>query len=63
MKLKITKYILGIYAFVLLASLAVFYLFPKENLTDFDFSPGCEAKHNLYREAAFKGELDQLEEV
>lgn len=63
MKLKITRYVLGIYAFVLLASLAVFYLFPKENLTDFDFSPGSEAKHNLYREAAFKGELDQLEEV
>lgn len=61
MQLKIYKYTFAAYSAILLLSLPLFYLFPKDALVDLGFDPGSTVESEIYREAVFNGKLDQLD--
>ncbi|MGB4289412.1 MAG: hypothetical protein WBK24_00580 [Dethiobacteria bacterium] len=63
MQLRIYKSTLIVYGAILLVSLALFYLLPKDALADVVFDPEKMAESEIYLEAALKGKLDQLEGV
>lgn len=65
MQLKFYRYFLGTYGAILLASLALFYLFPKDDLI-LDPCDGSGVENEAYHqycEAWMEGKLDQLEGI
>lgn len=63
MQLKIYRYFLGTYGAILLVSLALFYLFPKNDLQPIDPRGGGGAEDETfpgYCEAWMEGKLDQI---
>lgn len=62
MQLKHYHYIIGAYGTLLLVSLAVFYLFPK-NISSPESSPGGAAEPHLFYETLLEGKPEQLANV
>lgn len=63
MQLKIYRYIFTAYGAILLASLALFYLLPKDALSYPGTESGNKVDIEIFRELVYKGEVDQLDGV
>ncbi len=63
MQLKFYKYFIGAYGAVLLVSLALFYLLPKDDLLDLVFSTAGAGEEEMYYDAWWTGELEGQEGV
>lgn len=63
MQIKLYRYTFAAYSAVLLVSLALFYLFPKDVLIDLNFDTNSAVESEIYFEAEIKGELDQIEGI
>ena len=57
------RYTIIVYSTILLVSLALFYLLPKNALVELDFDPGVIVESEIYREAELKGNLEQMEGI
>lgn len=63
MQLKFSKYFVGAYGAVLLVSLALFYLLPKDDLVDLVFSTAGAGEEEMYYDARWTGEPEGQEGV
>lgn len=57
------RYTITVYSTILLVSLALFYLLPKNALVEIDFDPGVIVESEIYRETELKLNLEQMEGI